>query len=81
MEAYFFRRSVAKRGACSQAFLTETVGTGDKNRDDFHCMQKSLVMSMRYIFGDVWNDACKLNMFSLFGNDVIFLKSRPLIFA
>ena len=53
MEAYFFRRSVAKRGECSQAFLTETVGTGDKNRDDFHCMQKSLVMSMRYIFGDV----------------------------
>ena len=81
MEAYFFRRSVAKRGACSQAFLTETVGTGDKNRDDFHCMQKSLVMSMRYIFGDVWNDACKLNMFSLFGNDVIFPKSRSLIFA
>ena len=53
MEAYFLRRSVAKRGACSQASLTETVGTGDKNRDDFHCMQTSLVMSMRYIFGDV----------------------------
>ena len=53
MEAYFFRRSVAKRGACSQASLTETVGTGDKNRDDFHCMQTSLVMSMRYILGDV----------------------------
>ena len=65
MEAYFFRRSVAKRGECSQAFLTETVGTGDKNRDDFHCMQKSLVMSMRYIFGDVWNDACKLNIFAV----------------
>ena len=52
MEAYFFRRSVAKRGECSQASLTDTVGTGDKNRDDFPCMQTSLVMSMRYIFGD-----------------------------
>jgi len=30
---------------------TETVETGDKNRDDFHCMQMSLVMSMRFIFG------------------------------
>ena len=48
----FFCRSVAKRGACSQAFLTETVETGDKIRDDFHCMQMSLVMSMRFIFGD-----------------------------
>ena len=41
-----------KRGPCSQAFLTETVETGDKNRDDFHCMQMSLVMSMRFFFGD-----------------------------
>ena len=81
MQAFLFRRSVAKRGACSQAFLTETVETGDKNRDDFHCMQMSLVISMRYIFGDDRNDACKLNTFSLFGNDVIFPKSRPLIFT
>ena len=29
-------------------------------------MQMSPVMSMRYIFDDDWNDACK------FGNDVIF---------
>ena len=49
---FFFCRSVAKRGACSRAFLTETVETGDKIRDDFHCMQMSLVMSMRFIFGD-----------------------------
>ena len=48
----FFCRSVAKSGACSQAFLTETVATGDKIRDDFHCMQMSLVISMRFIFGD-----------------------------
>ena len=27
----------------------ETVETGDKNRDDFHCMQMSLVMSIRFI--------------------------------
>ena len=41
------------------AFLAKTVETGDKNRGDFHCMQMSLVMSMRYIFGDDWNGACK----------------------
>ena len=34
------------------SFLRETVETGDKNRDDFHCMQMSFVMSMRYIFDD-----------------------------
>ena len=33
-------------------FLAKTVETGDKNRGDFHCMQMSLVMSMRYIFSD-----------------------------
>ena len=26
--------------------------TRDKNRDDFHCMQMRLVMSIRFIFGD-----------------------------
>ncbi|CAH3165030.1 unnamed protein product [Porites evermanni] len=36
----------------SQAFLEETLETGDKNHDDFRCMQMSLVMSMRFIFGD-----------------------------
>ena len=45
----YFRLSVAKRRANFQAFLTETVETGDKTRDDFHCMQISLVMSMRLI--------------------------------
>ena len=33
-------------------FLTETMETGDKNRDDFQCMQMSLVMSMPFIFDD-----------------------------
>ena len=33
------------------AFLAKTVETGDKNRDDFHCMQMSLVISMRFISG------------------------------
>ena len=37
---------------CRPAFLTKTVETGDKNRDDFHCMEISLVMRMRFIFGD-----------------------------
>ena len=45
----FFCRSVAKKEACFQAFLTETVETGDKNRGDFYCMQMSLVMS-RWLF-------------------------------
>ena len=44
--------------------------TGDKNRDDFHFMQMSLVMIMRFIFGDDLNDLCKLNTFA--GNEVIF---------
>ena len=40
-----------------------SVETGDKNRDDFRCMQVSLVMSMWFIFGDDRDDACKLNTF------------------
>ena len=64
MQAFGFRLSVAKREACSQAFLAETVETGDKNHDDFLCMQMSLVMCTRFVFDD-WNDACKLNTFSL----------------
>ena len=32
-------------------FLAETVETGDENSDDFHCMQISLVISIRNIFG------------------------------
>ena len=47
----------------SQAFLAETVETGDKNRDDFHCIQMSPVMSMRLIFGCDWNEAYKLITF------------------
>ena len=56
-----------------------TVETGDKNGGDFHCMQMSLLMSMLIFsamtLGDDSNDACK------FGNDVIFLEWRPLIFV
>ena len=52
MQAFFFRVSPPSDRPWSQAFLAETVETGDKNRDDFHCMQMSLVMSMRFIFGD-----------------------------
>ena len=61
---FFFRLSVAKRRANFQAFLTETVETGDKSCDDFHCMQIRLVMGMWFIFGDDWNEACELNTFS-----------------
>ena len=38
-----------------------------------------LVMSMRFVFGDDWN--VTLITFLLFGNDLISLESRPLIFA
>ena len=54
---FFFRVSSRNGRPWSQAFLAETLETGIKNRDDFHCMQLSLVMSMRFIFGDDWNDA------------------------
>ena len=49
--SFFFPWALNRR-PCSQAFLVETVETGDKNGDDFHCMQMSLVMGMRFIFGD-----------------------------
>ena len=39
-----------KWSSWSKAFLAETVETGDTNRDDFHCMQITLKMSMRSIF-------------------------------
>ena len=52
MQAFVFCLSVAKRRACSQAFLGETVQTGDKNHDDFLCMQMSLMMCMRFVFDD-----------------------------
>ena len=52
LKAFFFRVSSPNGRPQSQAFLAETVETGDKNRDDFHCTQMSLVMSMGFIFGD-----------------------------
>ena len=33
------------------------VGTGNKNRDDFHCMQMRLVMRKWIMFRDDWGDA------------------------
>ena len=39
-------------GQCSRAFLVETVETRDKYRDNFHFMQMSLAMSMRFIFAN-----------------------------
>ena len=53
MQAFlFFFVSSPNGSSYSQAFLAETVETVDKNRHDFHCMQMSLVMSMRFIFND-----------------------------
>ena len=58
MQAFpFFRLPSPNGRPWSQAFLEEAVETGDKHRGDSHCMQMSLVMSMRFIFGDDWNDA------------------------
>ena len=51
MQDFFFECLLQSR-PWSQAFLAETVETGDENPDDFHCMQMSLVMSMRFIFGN-----------------------------
>ena len=53
----FFQVSSPNGQPWFQAFLVETVETRDKNRDDFHCMQMSLVMSMWFISGDDSNDA------------------------
>ena len=46
------------------AFLAKTVETGDKNRDDFHSMEMSLVMSMWFILGDDWINAQCLSRLS-----------------
>ena len=41
--------------------------TGDKNRDDFHCMEiMNLVMSMWFILGDDWTNAQCLSRLSAF---------------
>ena len=48
--AVFFVGPLQKGG--SQALLTETMETGNKNRVDFQCIQMSLVMSIWFIFGD-----------------------------
>ena len=53
MEAFSFVGLTPNGRPWSQAFLAENVETGDNNRDDFHCMQMSLVMSMPFIFRDV----------------------------
>ena len=52
MQAFFFHWSSPNGQPWSQAFLAEKVETGDKNRDDFRCMQMSLVISMRFNFGN-----------------------------
>ena len=49
---FFLCVSYANGRRYSQAFLAETVETGDKNRRNFHCMQMSLVISMRFVLGD-----------------------------
>ena len=66
---FFFHVSAPKRRSLFwQAFLAETVERRILNEKklrwwgsvNFHCMQMGLVMSMRFIFGDDWNDAQRL---------------------
>ena len=47
---------------------------------NFHCMEKGLVMSMRFVFSNDWNDVPCKSLFFISGNDVISLESRPLNF-
>ena len=54
--------------------------TGDKNRDDFYCMQMSLVMSKRFIFGDDWNNAKCLSHFSAMTKFFLPCKKSHFIF-
>ena len=49
---FFFRWSSPNGQPWSQVFLVETMETGDKNPDDFHCMQMSLMFSICFTFGD-----------------------------
>ena len=69
MQSFFFHRWDL---VCRPRVPSEDRG---KNRDDFHCMEMSLVMRMLFIFGDDRKGACK------FGNEVIFLEWRLLIFV
>ena len=62
-------RSSPNGRPCSQAFLAETVKTGDKNRDDFLCMQMNLVMGMRFNF---WRWLKKLAMFIIACENIRF---------
>ena len=53
MQPFFFFSSVRrKKGVSSPGVPNGDRGNWGKNRDDFHCMQMSLTMSMRFIFGD-----------------------------
>ena len=63
MQAFFFFVGLPQMVVIVPALLVETVETGDKNSDDFRCIQMSLVVSMRFIFVDDWNYACKLSTF------------------
>lgn len=61
-------------GSWSQAFLLETMETGDKNCDHFYCTQMNLAMKMWFIFADDWNNAQCLSRFSAMAK--LFLHAR-----
>ena len=51
LQVVFFLVFGTERRLWFQAFLAATVENGDKNREDFHCMQMTLVMRMCFVFG------------------------------
>ena len=55
--------------------------TGDKNRDDFHCMQMNLVMRMCFIFGDDWNNAQCLSPFSAMAKFFLHVRNHTSSFS
>ena len=59
---FFFRWNLV----CRPRVPSEDRGNWDKNRDDFHSMEMSLVMSMWFILGDDWNNAQCLSRLSAF---------------
>ena len=62
-EAFFlFFNSLPKWLSVVPGVASGDRGNWGKNRDNFRCMQISLVMS-RFIFSDDWNDTCKLITF------------------
>jgi len=63
------------------AFLAKTVETGDKNRDDFHCMDWNESRDEYAVnFGNDWNNAQCLSRLSALGKFFLPCKKSRFIF-